>query len=653
MVLTDPPTYSVPKEYRVLGNWDASGVPKYLQEVTTLPPTLLNRVLTNIPERSNVPKLHPTYFTENVPTSLLIQSEDADFAGAEVFCTFMYEAAGYRNVVGYYVFPLRDGYDVPTKWDGSKYVPMTISDIDAVDENGKSVLYKTIIFPNASLPAWENNNKKNSLAGGGNLLPGSKVKLAYDVENPDTPFPNNTGIGFFVIPNGFSGSGNISNAAARLYSHSHFNPGQFKQVIQLADLSNSDKDKGSFVISFEDITRTSSGCDNDFNDVIVLASYTPITCVKLDNQLQLPDGTAIVNHNIIFDRSGMYYTINDAELANLLAKNNKTYTVELTLTPVGKQHNLEMDQLEDILNKIIYSAGVTVKVHQDEDRKDTDEYYFTESKKYFTISLTVNKANLQSYMYFFNSIANIDNESPIVKNRTVLVDIQAYIVNSIEKFAFSRRVYGTDDSSRETEIKSDDAFEPTRVNLVNPFSMGDPHIQTITGEKFDLPSDEKIYVLYEDSSISIRVKNDAFEFNNNDPQNSHLRFMKLLAITYKDHQLIADLFNRDIYYLDAKLTKRVMAHDFFELLDEQRVAPLSQIRRKLHAAVFKTNQFHLRYVKFVSDTLGTVFIELLFIPHRRDTVNSVSFICENLYAAHLGSGAFVKANTVIAKDSLF
>ena len=644
-------SFSVPKEYRVLGTWDTYGVPNYLETLEKLPPTLLNRVLENIPERTNIPNRHPNYFAENLPTSLLIQSQDENFKGADVFSTFMYEAAGYKNVVGYYIFALRDGFTVPTKWDGEKYIAMTVEDINAVDENGKSVLKKTIIFPNASLPTWENNNRTNSNAGGGNLLPGSKVRLLYDVEKPETLFPNNTGIGFFVIPNGFS-RGNIVNSTNRLYSHSQFNPNEFKQVLQLADLVSSDSDKGSFIISFEDITRTSSACDHDFNDVIMQVSYTPVNAVKVDEQIQLPSGEAIQNYRIVFDRSGMYYTIDREEIKKLLALNNDFYIIQVDIKPTGKQHNLEMDQLEDVFKKIRFTDGVTVKIFENEPRQETKDYYFSESKKHFSICLKVPKENLQSYMYFFNSITNIDNESPIKKDRTVIVDIQAYVVNNMNKFEFNQRVFGTDSVNKETDVIENQSVEPVRVNLVNPFSMGDPHVQTLTGERFDLPSDENIYQLYEDSSTSIRTRIGAFEFNNNDAQKKHLRFMKLVSIQHKNHRIVADLFHRDIYYANENLEK-IMAHEFFQLKNESSMGTLAQMRRKMHSKNLGTNQFHLRYIKFLSENLGNVLLELLFIPHRCDTVNFVSLICDNLYAAQLGTGAFVRNNEIRVEKSLF
>lgn len=643
---------SAPSEYFLLGDWAVDGVPNYLHSVESIEPDVLNRTLKNIPERSNVPKTHPTYFDDNVPTTILIQSSDINFGGADVFASFLYEGAGYKNAVGYYVYALNDGYEVPTKWEGSKWTPMTREDFNAVDRNGKSVVKKTLIFPNTSLPTWANLNGKNGQAGGGNLLPGSKVRLLYDTSRPESLFPNNTGIGFFVIPNGFSG-GSVKNSGTPLYSHPQYNPGEYKQIIQLADVINADSRFGDFVIAFEDITRTSSGCDNDFNDVILRVSLTPTNCVNLDRHLILPAGEDLKDFEVIFDRTGMYITLTNASILRNQALDCKEFNFRFDITPKKDQQNLEMDQLEDILKKIRFNSNVTLSVHNETEREETEEYYFSKSAKSFTITLKVPKENLQNYMYFFNSITNIDNQSIFDKHRSILVEIQAYLVNKMDEFVFGRLAFAANgDDEKVSDLIDEKTYSPQRVNLVNPFSMGDPHIQTITGEKFDLPHDDGTYVLYEDASLCLRTKLNKFSPNNDSANYSHLRFMEFLGIMYKKEKIVVNLFHKDTYYLDEACSQRILSHEFFQVQNESEMTPISLMRRKYHEAQLRTKQFHLRYIRFKSSEHGDVILELLFIPHRCDTVNSVSVLCSNLHALQLGQGAFVNRK-LINCESIF
>jgi len=142
-------------EYYYLGSWDKNGVPKYLDSSKTkeINPDLIYRIINYLPERSSVPTANPSYLTNTASRNIIIKSNDANFAGTDVYMTFLYEGAGYYNVVGYYVYPLNGDYTVPTKLVDGQYVPMTYDDRNAVDEKGKSILKKTVVFPNASLPS--------------------------------------------------------------------------------------------------------------------------------------------------------------------------------------------------------------------------------------------------------------------------------------------------------------------------------------------------------------------------------------------------------------------------------------------------------------------------------------------------------------------
>ena len=101
--------------YHYLGNWDSQGVPEYLMEPDEISPELIQRMHVSLPEKGNVQNHSPHYLTNTHTRNLLIQTDNENFTGADVTVTFLTEGAGYRNVMGYYWYPLRNGYTVPTK----------------------------------------------------------------------------------------------------------------------------------------------------------------------------------------------------------------------------------------------------------------------------------------------------------------------------------------------------------------------------------------------------------------------------------------------------------------------------------------------------------------------------------------------------------
>lgn len=132
-------------EYHTLGSYDSNGVPNYLHDVATVPPDLVERIINTLPERSDLTSANPEYISDSATRNIIIKSEDSHFTGADVYVTFLFEGAGYRNTVGYYYYPLHGDYLVPTKSEGSGWTPMTYS-----DRNSDS-LNKTIIFPSSKI----------------------------------------------------------------------------------------------------------------------------------------------------------------------------------------------------------------------------------------------------------------------------------------------------------------------------------------------------------------------------------------------------------------------------------------------------------------------------------------------------------------------
>ncbi|MBX7124699.1 MAG: LruC domain-containing protein [Cyclobacteriaceae bacterium] len=218
--------------YNFLSSYDASGVPNNLEPVNDyIPQDLLDLINNSLPEKRPVPQYNPEYLGDNVVTN--IQLKDS----AEVWVTFVTEGAGYMNTLGYYTYSL----EAP---------PKQVSDIKQF----------TVVFPNVSLPG-----------SGGNLQSGSKVKLGV--------FSPNTGIGWFLIPNGWNGK-TVAQQPDIKYSDkvlNTFTSAQYQQqVIILKDAT-----RQLLLLSFEDLSRP--GGDNDFNDAVFFVTANPFTSVISDN----------------------------------------------------------------------------------------------------------------------------------------------------------------------------------------------------------------------------------------------------------------------------------------------------------------------------------------------------------------------------------
>jgi len=629
-------------EYYTLGSWDSQGVPNYLDGIDTVEPEIYDRIFSLLPETQNVPNSKPSLLYDDQPRNIIIQSDNPLFNGADVYVSFLFEGAGYKNVVGYYTYPLRNGYKVPTKWNGTTYVPTTYSDRNSVDSNGKSVYKKTIIFPNASLPTWANNGGKNKQAGGGNLLPGSRVKLLYDVSNPSVKFPNNTGIGFFLIPNGWNGS--IYNAAERIYTYNTFNTNGYIQTILLYDVKNSDDDT-MLVIAFEDIMRPSG--DADFNDVIIRVKCTPSYATKdIESALILPDSDAITNNTVVLDRTGMYYQLTTSTITTYYASSasNFNFVHTITMTNIDKQYDI----LREILKLLDKANGCIVT----DDGTLSDD---SEERKIY-LSITIPKTNLQNYIYIFNAFENRNLKNPNGDNSALAAFQSIYIqnnTNNIKNLSFNI----TDSNS--TGYINNTNFTPKYKNLTTPYAMGDPHIRTIFGKKYDLPNDTNIYTMFDNGELTINAKMDNFYMNRDIEVLKDLTFIRLLSIQIKNSDvseyIIVDMLHPDCYHIqqdDGNLIESELPELKAITIKKENEVDITGERRANYGRLAKTNTFKLNYVQIETKNLGTVLVELMYIPHRKDFVNSISLIYDKNFVMFNTKGALLSQYQAKTVDSL-
>lgn len=236
---------SLQAQYNYLGTYNSQGKPNYLESISdTVTQSFLNDVDASLPEGKPVPTYNPQYISTNAQTDIWLKDS------AAVWVTFVAEGAGYRNVLGFYT------YDTASP-------PQSVNDI----------ANETIIFPNVS-----------ASGSGGGLVAGDKVKIGS--------FSSGTGIGWFLIANGWNGSG-VGSGNWKVYSNPDFNPetiasDRFHNVL-LNDSSNQ-----RIVLGFEDIRRDYASCDQDFNDAIFYVSANPYAAIVTDSMNTITDASTTV-----------------------------------------------------------------------------------------------------------------------------------------------------------------------------------------------------------------------------------------------------------------------------------------------------------------------------------------------------------------------
>ena len=236
---------------KYLGNYTSNGTPLYLATNDAIDGNLLNDINAWLPERRPVPTYNPQYLAQSNETNVIINQL------AEVWVTFIHEGAGYMNVLGFYTY-------------NKNNPPTNTNQIDSIK----------IIFPNASLAG-----------SGGGLYSGNRIKIGT--------FPANTGIGWVLFSNGWSGSVNAN--AQKYYSDPEFNPETSASNRQHTVLLN-DAGRGLFLCGFEDMNRNpASGSDNDFNDLIFYVKSNPVQAIAQNNVVQASNSLTDTDNDGISD----------------------------------------------------------------------------------------------------------------------------------------------------------------------------------------------------------------------------------------------------------------------------------------------------------------------------------------------------------------
>ena len=238
-------------KFYAIGTWDINGKPTYLESTRDIiDQSFIDDINASLPETRPVPQYNANYLNgKNMNTEI---TELAD-----VWVTFVHEGAGWKNALGYFTYQLGN-------------TPTSTTQIDSL----------FVLFPNASFSG-----------SGGALATGDKIWLGR--------FPANTGIGWFLIPNGFStGNGSLSITSGIKYSIHSLNDFTANTYNQHTILLN-DAQRQLLLLGFEDTSRP--GGDNDFNDAIFFVSSNPYRAI--DNPELLPiqeavdsDGDGVFDH---------------------------------------------------------------------------------------------------------------------------------------------------------------------------------------------------------------------------------------------------------------------------------------------------------------------------------------------------------------------
>ncbi len=286
------------QNYNYLGEYTSNGTPLYLEspgdEIST---ETLQMIDDSLPENYPVPDYNPQYISSGYETDIQIEEK------ADIWVTFVAEGAGYKNVLGFYTYPLDNP---PTSTPAKEEI--------------------TIIFPNVS-----------ALGSGGGLQVGDKVKIGT--------FEAGTGIGWVLLANAWSANNQaVSKGLWHLFSNPNFNP-EAKEELRHHNVLLADPENERIILGFEDIRRDYRSCDNDFNDAIFYVSANPYSAINTKNCADISESNNVTSAN----DGGLE---SNGALANLIAKRNFTRKKE------GNSLNLNAKQ-QGFKKSSLYAKGNT------------------------------------------------------------------------------------------------------------------------------------------------------------------------------------------------------------------------------------------------------------------------------------------------------
>ena len=229
---------STKTSFHYIGTYDGQGIPNYLTKPNdAISADLLTSLTNSLPESVNLPKSKNggAYLNSDAVSNIILTKT------ADVWITFVYEGAGYRNSFGYYKYATNNP-------------PKTVADIADI----------TFVFTNASLGG-----------SGGGLVSGNKVYLGR--------IGADTTIGFVLYADAFNGTNPIKTTNPAYFSDANLNPEadvNLKKHTVLINYTDPKTNADSYLVGFEDINRSLSNCDQDFNDCVFYATANPVEAIN-------------------------------------------------------------------------------------------------------------------------------------------------------------------------------------------------------------------------------------------------------------------------------------------------------------------------------------------------------------------------------------
>lgn len=215
------PVYFPETEYKVLAPYDSTtGVPSNLEH-ETVSADMLAFIKKNLPEQKDLRETNSALLNSNTSMDFRITEK------SKVSLTFVSEVTRFRNAIAFYTYPTTNP-------------PASPKDIKTI----------TYFLPSAGV--------------GTKLKAGDKVTIGT--------FDAGTSIGLVLMKDSWQpASGALNNKVVHFCYNDVLNPEidpNLKKHVVLLNYTPENK----ILIGFEDIDRTSSECDHDFNDVVLYAS---------------------------------------------------------------------------------------------------------------------------------------------------------------------------------------------------------------------------------------------------------------------------------------------------------------------------------------------------------------------------------------------
>jgi hypothetical protein len=532
-----------------VGNWDSLGVPLYLSESQTVEASLIQKVNQSLPENRPVPKYHPEYLLDTTCRNIIVTQDKT-----EIWVTFLHEGAGYKNVFGFYTFPLTE----PGQTEA-----LSLTDIES-----------TIVFPNCS--------KKNS---GGGLVTGQRVRLGS--------FSAGTGVGFFLIPDGWNATTRRlkTSLSPTIYTDRKFN--SLAQYVQTVILAN--EDNRSFCLGFEDIMRSAG--DQDFNDLVLL--ITTSTTILQDNILPISNGHTFPTSTLVADRSGLYYQFTEANYQTLLSSET---------TFVGLKHRIGASSKE----KRDFLKSLFEHVHlRNLDGIDT------EGDTTLQLDYKIPKSSLTRYQYLLKQLDNddpdelVDNELETVYRNLVFLEDQY-----IQATDLTHSVTVHLDQSADKPLWQ--PTEQTQVvNYLSSTKIwGDPHVKTIDGHVYTLPHEEAIFTVYQSSELDVRasMQRHAPYATHSIPLLRESTFPSELAVKIHDEYIVVDCHTLETIAQSAP----PFQHILLSSIDDELFAQLHSVSESERPSALKQlyqPQTRCRYILIKTKEPTPFIIQMLKLSH--------------------------------------